>query len=193
VSAQTARPAARLGRASADVGVRDDVRARGFSLVELLVAASLAATLLAASWGWVWTTARAARATDARAQVATADAFAARSLRADMARCVRLATPSEGVCGPATLALALRAARDGTTEVVTVAWDARRGVVWRKASGSYLAEGVTGFSVRYFDRNGEEEAPVSGALGPAARARVRRVVVEWSDAGGRTVVSEDLP
>ena len=168
-------------------------RCRGFSLVELLVAASLACALLAASWGWVWTTASAARRTDACAQAGTAQAFAARMLRADLARCVGLATPDLGVCGPTRLTLAMRDPISGVDEVVTIAWDPGRGVVWRKAAGSYLAEGVKSFVVRYFARDGGEVVPVDGVLGLEARSRVRRVAVEWTSAAGHMLVDEDLP
>ncbi len=110
-------------------------RELGFSLVELLIAASLAGVMLAASWGWLWTTASAARGADARAQDATAQAFGARMLRADLARAVALGAPDQGICGTTRLTLLARDPRTGVDEVVAVAWDPRRGVVWRKASG----------------------------------------------------------
>jgi prepilin-type N-terminal cleavage/methylation domain-containing protein len=166
---------------------------RGFSLVELLIAASLASALLAASWGWVWTTASAARVTDARAQGATAQAFAARMLRADLARCVGLGTPDVGICGPTKLTLTLRDPDSGVDEVVTIAWDPGRGVVWRKAAGSYLAEGVTAFAVRYFAGDGSEVVPVDGVLGLEARRRVRRVAVDWTSGPRHMLVAEDVP
>ena len=165
----------------------------GFSLVELLIAASLACALLTASWSWVWTTASAARRTDAGAQVATAQAFAARMLRADLARCVGLAAPDLGVCGPTRLTLAMRDPVSGDDEVVTIAWDRGRGIVWRKAAGSYLAEGVTSFAVRYFASDGSEVVPVDDVLGLEARRRVRRVAIEWASVAGPMVVAEDLP
>jgi len=166
---------------------------RGFSLVELLIAVSLASALLAASWGWVWTTASAARRTDARAQGATARAFAARMLRADLAASVGLCPPDLGVCGPTTLALLCRDPQVGTEKVVTIAWDPRRGVLWRNAPGSYLAEGVTSCRVRYFACDGGELLPVDGVLGLDARRRVRRVTVEWTTAVGSLCVAGDLP
>lgn len=181
------------GRACPPPDGRTSAKALGFSLVELLIAASLASILLAASWGWVWTTASAARRTDARGQDATAQAFAARMLRADLARCIALGTPDQGVCGPTSLTLVTRDAARGTDEIVTVAWDPRRGVLWRKATGSYLAEGVVSCAIRYFAHDSSEVVPVNGVLGLEARSRVRRVTVEWTSALGRTVVAEDLP
>ena len=165
----------------------------GFSLVELLIAASLAGVMLAASWGWLWTTASAARGADARAQDATAQAFGARMLRADLARTVALGAPGQGICGTTRLTLLARDPATGVDEVISVAWDPRRGVVWRKAAGSYLAEGVTSFAVRYFARDGGEVVPVNDVLGLDARRSVRRVTVEWTSAAGDVLVAEDLP
>lgn len=155
----------------------------GFSLVELLIAASLTATLLAASWSWVWTTASAARRVDAAAQHATGQGFAARMVRADLARCVRLGLPDEGVCGPARVTLVCRDPLTGADELVVVAWDAQRGVLWRKAPGSYLAEGVGSCLIGYFTRDGDELVPVNGVLSLTARRSVARVRVEWRAAG----------
>ncbi len=155
---------------------------RGFSLVELLIAASLTTLLLGAAWAWVWTAAAEARETDARAQGATSHGFAARRLRADLERCVGLGLPEQGVCGPAGVALVCRDPLTGADEVVTVGWDARRDVLWRKAAGSYLAEGVTACVFRYFARDGGEIVPVNGVLGLAARLAVARVRVEWRGA-----------
>ena len=165
----------------------------GFSLVELLVAASLASALLAAAWGWVWTTSSAARRTDAVAQGATAQAFAARMLRADLAVCVGLCPPDLGVCGPTALALLVRDVQTGDERVVKVAWDPGRRVLWRNAAGSYLAEGVASFSVRYFECDGDEIVPADGVLGFEARLRVHRVTLEWTTAAGSTLVAQDLP
>ena len=168
-------------------------RKLGFSLVELLIAASLAGVMLAASWGWLWTTASAARGVDARAQDATAQAFGARMLRADLARSVALGMPDQGVCGATRLTLLVRGPSTGIDEVVIVAWDPRRGVLWRKAAGSYLAEGVKSMAVRYFARDGGEVVPVNDVLGLDARRSVRRVTVQWTSAAGDVLVAEDLP
>jgi type II secretory pathway component PulJ len=168
-------------------------RELGFSLVELLIAASLAGVMLAASWGWLWTTASAARGADHRAQDATAQAFGARMLRADLARSVALGMPDQGVCGATRLTLLVRGPSTGIDEVVIVAWDPRRGVLWRKAAGSYLAEGVESMAVRYFARDGGEIVPVNGVLGLDARRSVRRVTVEWTSATGHVLVAGDLP
>jgi type II secretory pathway pseudopilin PulG len=168
-------------------------RRGGFSMVELLVAATLASTLLAASFGWLWTTAAAARGADAQAQGATAQAFAARMLRADLGTCVALCPPDLGVCGPTTLALLRREAGTGVETVVTIAWDPRRGVLWRNAAGSYLAEGVTSCAVRYFTPDGEEVVASDGTLGLEARRSVRRVRVEWTTVAGSAHVEGVVP
>lgn len=166
---------------------------RGLTLVELLVAAALACGLLAAAWGWVWTTAAAARRADAGAQTVTAQAFATRMLRADLAACAGLCPPALGVCGPTRLAVLCRDPLSGDEKVTVVAWDPARRVVWRNASGSYLAERVTAFRTRYFAADGEELSPVDGVLGLEARAATRRVVVTWTTEAGETRVEEDLP
>ena len=167
--------------------------ARGLTLVELLVAVALASGLLAAAWGWVWTTAAAARRADASAQTVTAQAFAARMLRADLAACVGLCPPALGVCGPTRLAVLCRDPLTGGEKVTIVAWDPTRRVVWRNASGSYLAERATAFSARYFAADGTELSPVAGVLGAEARAATRRVVVTWTTSAGETRIEEDLP
>lgn len=168
-------------------------RARGLTLIELLVAGAIAGGLLAAAWGWVWTTAAAARRADAGAQAVTAQAFAARMLRADLAACAGLCPPDLGLCGPAGLAIVSRDPGSGDEKVTVVAWDPGRRVVWRNASGSYLAEGVTSFAVRYFAADGAELAPVAGVLSRDARELTRRVVVTWTSAAGVVRVEEELP
>jgi len=166
---------------------------RGLTLVELLVAAAIAGGLLAAGWGWLWTTAAAARRADVGAQAATAQAFAARMLRADLAACAGLCPPDLGVCGPTRLAVVCRDPVGGEDDVRVVAWDPSRRVVWRNATGSYLCEGVTAFRVRYFDAAGAGLEPVDGVLGREARERTRLVVVTWTTPRGDVTVQEELP
>lgn len=166
-------------RGSARHTPRASSRRSAFTLIELLIAASLTAALLGAAWAWVWATAAAARAADGRAQLATAQGFAARALRADLERCVGLGSPAQGVCGSISVALVCRDPLTGADEVVTVAWDAHRGVLWRKAAGSYLAEGVATCTMRYFAGDGQEIVPATGVLDLAARRAVARVRVEW--------------
>jgi len=171
---------------------RSDPR-RGFTLVELLVAAALASGMLAAAWGWLWTSAAAARRVDFDAQAATAQAFAARRLRADLLSCAGLCPPELGVCGPSRLTLLRRDPASGDEEVTLVAWDPARGVLWRNAAGSYLAEGVTAFTVRYFTAAGEELLPVDGVLGLDEREAARRVVVSWTTSFGDVHLEQELP
>ncbi len=166
---------------------------RGFSLVELLIATALASLLLSASWGWLWTTAAAARRGDTRAQVATAQAFAARMLRADLAACAGLCPPDLGLCGPTTLGLLRRDPDGGVDAVVKIAWDPGRAVLWRNAAGSYLAEGVSACTFRYFAADGDEVLPTDGFLTLEARGRVRRVRIEWTTAAGTTLVEGVVP
>ncbi len=188
----TSRPA-RVGPGSSGARHSGERWQRGLTLVELLIAASLACGLLAAAWGWVWTAAAVARKADGAAQYATAQAFAARMVRADLQACAALCPPEVGVCGPARLGLLCRDPLSGVERLVVVAWDPVRGVVWRNAAGSYLAEAVESFGVRYFGADGEEVVPTGGVLDRDERDRVRRVAVTWGCAAGVLLVEEDLP
>ena len=168
-------------------------RRRGLTLVELLIAAALASGMLASAWGWLWTSAAAARRVDFDAQAATAQAFAARRLRADLSSCAGLCPPELGVCGPSRLALLRRDPVTGDQEVTVVAWDPGRRVLWRNAAGSYLADDVTAFAVRYFSAAGAELLPVDGVLGLEEREAARRVAACWTSGCGQVRVEVELP
>ncbi len=68
----------------------------GFTLVELLVAAAVAATVLSAAYGWLWNVAALAERTDDRAQAATLAAAASRAVAADVHACLRVGEPPSG-------------------------------------------------------------------------------------------------
>lgn len=147
--------------------------AAGLTLVELLVAMSVTAVVLGAAWPCLWNGSKAAGLVDARAQAETAAASALRRLAADMRVSTAVQGPPEGL--DPQRALTLRQYPPGAPqENVLVAWDESRRVLWRKASGSYLADGVERFALTYWTAAGEAVIP----SGPAQWAAVRRVRVE---------------
>lgn len=150
----------------------------GYSLVELLLAAAIAGAMLTAAWSWCWslrqTTVRANAAGEARSGVA----FARRFTEAELRQAAAVVSSDDEPSSRLGIAFALPDAADGSSTVVAYRFDAGRGVVWRKAPGSYLADGVVGFAVRYYDVAGEEVAPDdTGRLSSATAAGVRRVVL----------------
>ena len=66
----------------------------GLTLVELLVAACVAATALGAAWPWVWNAGATARAQVARAQAATSLSFALRIIDDDLAQATAVLPPA---------------------------------------------------------------------------------------------------
>jgi prepilin-type N-terminal cleavage/methylation domain-containing protein len=148
-------------------------RARGFSLVELLVATAVTAVALAGAWPWLWNVAGASRAMGTRAQGGTAAAFALRVIGDDLAQALALGPPPAGR-SPHT-ALSVTHVHPGETpESVAVVWDASRRVLWRKTSSTYLADQVQSFEVRYFTATGVEltDADFTHADWPALVARL---------------------
>lgn len=127
----------------------------GFTLVELLVALVVAGIVLSACYGWLWSVASLARAQDDRAQAGTIAAAAARAIASDVRAAVTVvpALPA----GDAARALSLIHDHVGVPrERVDIVWDPARRVVWRNASGTYLADHVTGFAISYALRDGRE-------------------------------------
>lgn len=157
---------------------------QGVTLVELLVASCVAAVALAGAWPFVWNAAHAARAMAARAQAATGGAYALRVVGDDLAQAVRLlATP--GGRTPSESFAVLHRHPGEAPEAVTVVWDRSRGVLWRKAAGTYLADHVVHFAVRYFSADGDE---LAGAClqEPGWTARAARLEVTVAvDVDGR--------
>jgi len=125
------------------------------TLVELLIATCVAALALAGAWGWVWNAGAAARAAGARAQAAPAGAFAVRVMADDLAQAAGLLSTPAGRAPSEAFAI-LHVHPGEPPETVTIVWDRSRRVLWRKASGTYLADQVSAFEVRYFAAGGEE-------------------------------------
>ena len=134
----------RRERRSADAGV---------SLVELLVATVIAAVTLCGAWAWLWNVGVVSSATVDRTHAATAAAFAARCICDDLDVATALQVPPSAY-GP-DRALDLTHLHPGAApEGVLIVWDPSRRVLWRKASGTYLADHVTRFAVTYYDGGG---------------------------------------
>jgi prepilin-type N-terminal cleavage/methylation domain-containing protein len=148
----------------------------GVSLVELLVATVIAAVTLCGAWTWLWDAGDASSATVDRARASTAAAFAVRSIADDLDASAALQVPPS-VYGPGR-ALDLTHLHSGAVpEGVLIVWDPARHVLWRKASGTYLADHVTRFAVKYYDEGGGVVSPAD-LESPAWPSRVARVAVE---------------
>jgi len=164
-------------------------RARGMSLVELLVAVALSGVIFCAAWAWFWTMSTAASTTRQRLDIVCRLAFAQRLVAAD----VRAATLVEPQSGLPTQQTGLRATlpKDGAPDdEVLYVWDARRSVLWRGAPGSYVAEGVTQFAVRYLDSAGAPFAmPADGSSPSGPESAVAAIEVSMTIARGRISVS----
>jgi hypothetical protein len=154
------------------------VRSAGFGLVELLIAAGIAAVVLIAGWGWCWTAtrscARGADKCDARSTVA----FVERLTTAELRSAVCLVQAPGVACTQDGIAFAVPSGDGLTVDIVTYVWDRGRGVLWRKAPGSHLAEGVAAFSITYYAA-GDRRLPLQadGTLAPVDARVVRRVAM----------------
>jgi hypothetical protein len=148
----------------------------GVSLVELLVATVVAAVTLCGAWTWLWNAGVANSSTVDRTRAATAAAFAVRCVSDDLEASFALQDPPS-TYGPSR-ALDLTHLHPGAVpESVLIVWDPSRHVLWRKASGTYLADHVTRFAVTYYDGGGGVLTPAYLAA-PAWPSRVARVAVE---------------
>ena len=78
-------------------------------------------------------------------------------------------------CSPTSIAFVVPSGDGATTELITYVWHPRRRVLWRKASGSHLAEGVDDFSITYFDGRGRTLPCAAGAGLRPPTSLVRRV------------------
>jgi hypothetical protein len=148
----------------------------GFSLVELLVATMIATVVLAGAWAWLWNVGVASSSTTDRARAATAAAFAARSIADDLDAAASLQTPPPLYAPSRTLDL-LHLHPDAAPENVLIVWDPVRRVLWRKTSGTYLADHVSKFAVSYLDPAGRPLSEVD-LSGSSWADRVARVTVD---------------
>ena len=148
----------------------------GVSLVELLVATVIAAVTLCAAWAWLWNAGGASSATVDRTRAATAAAFAARCISDDLDASASLQVPPSAY-GPGRALDVTHIHPGAVPESVLIVWDPSRHVLWRKASGTYLADHVTRFAVTYYDGVGRVLSPAA-LESPAWPSRVARVAVE---------------
>ena len=171
------RSVAKRGVGSTAAG-RGGLRSRaGVTLVELLVATCVTAVALAGAWAWLWNTGDAASGTAGRAQAATAAAFAVRSVADELGLATTLVRPPAGMSPDRAVCVEHR--HDGVAvEMVLLAWDPARRVLWRKAPGSYLADHVARFAVDYFRTDGRRlgSADFAAAGWPQTVARIDVVV-----------------
>lgn len=164
-------------------------RERGFTLVEVLVAAIIAGLVLSGAYGWLWNVAAFAARTDDTAQAATIASAVSRAIAGDVRAAVSVGEPPVGRDPSRSLALAhdhVAVARDA----VLVTWDSARRVVWRNASGTYLADHVIRFVVSYDLADGRRLA--GAEMSPRDWEGVRVVRVELAVAVGTAVVARSL-
>lgn len=164
-------------------------RDEAFTLIEVLVAAAVAAVVLASAYGWLWNVAALAGETDDRVQAGTLAAAAARAVGDDVRAAVCVRRPPAGRDPARSLSL-VHDHVDVALEDVLVVWDPARAVVWRNASGTYIADHVTGFAVVYGLADGRW---LSGAeMVSSDWPRVRRLKVELAATVGSVTVSRSL-
>ena len=150
--------------------------ASGFSLVELLVATAMAGVVLAAAYGWVWNVGSLAGTTDDRVQACTIAAALARSVTEDVGGAVKVTAPAAGRDPEGSLAL-VRDGVDEASEAVAIVWDPARGVVWRNASGTYVADHVRGFTVGFLLGDGRLVDGAAMGAGDWRSVRAARVAL----------------
>jgi prepilin-type N-terminal cleavage/methylation domain-containing protein len=164
-------------------------REAGFTLVELLLASLIAGLVLSSAWAWLWNVAGVAARTGERAQAVTIAAAAARSVTTDVRCAVGAASPASGHDPARSLALLSDALEEAADEV-TLVWDPARRVLWRNATGTYLADHVTAFAVSYVLADG---SPVPGAdMTSADWSSVRLVSIELTVTVGSAVISRSF-
>jgi prepilin-type N-terminal cleavage/methylation domain-containing protein len=156
-------------------------REGGFTLVELLIAAGIAAVVLSAAFAWLWNVAAVAGGADDRAQAETLAAAVSRAVIADLHASMRVVEPPLGRDPSRSLALVHDfAAAAAETELIV--WDPARDVVWRNASGTYLSDHVTRFDITYVLADGSLVA--GERMGPPDWTSVGAVRVDFATAVG---------
>jgi prepilin-type N-terminal cleavage/methylation domain-containing protein len=150
------------------------LRANGFTLIEILVATAVIAVVLSAAYGWVWSVGSLARTTDDCAQASTIAATLARAVVEDVRGAMGVTAPVDGHDPSCSVSL-VRDQVDVAPDAVAIVWDPSRGVVWRNATGTYVADHVRDFRVAYVLADGRD---VTGAvMTPADWDAVRMVRV----------------
>lgn len=164
-------------------------RDQAFSLIEVLVAGAVAAIVLAGAYGWLWNVAALASQTDNRVQAGTMAAAAARAVGGDVRAAVGARQPPVGRDPARSMSLAHDHV-DVAPEEVLIVWDPARAVLWRNASGTYIADHITGFTVVYGLVDGRW---LSGAeMAASGWPSVRRLRVQLAATVGSATVSRSL-
>lgn len=161
-------------------------RSVGLTLVEVMVAVSLAAGLLLAGWAWFFTVSATSRSDAATMEASSRSAFARRLFEADVA-CARLTTFAPG-CGRDQVSLVVTHLAEAP-ELVVYTYESGRQLVWRKSASCHVIQGVRSFGVEYLDEAGEVIAPEPGgrlAPGDAERATAVRVTLALMQGRGVT-------
>ncbi len=163
----------------------------GYSLIEVLLASVVTAVVLAACWGWLWNVGALAARTDDGALARTAAAAALRAVRREVRLAVALRSPAPG-SDPAHSLTLVHHHPGSATEPVLVCWDPARRVLWRNASGTYLSDQVTAFTVSYLAADGARTAGAD--LTAAGWSAVRAVHVDLAVvvSGSRAACSGDI-
>ena len=142
--------------------------------MELLVAMSLASLMMAAAWAWLFSVTDVSAGDDARSEVESRLGFAHRLITGEVTSGTLVADPV-GSCTRTCLTIAVTRL-DNTSETIVYRYDQSRSILWRKSSGSHVAEGVRALSFEYLSADGEPLAlGEDDALAPALAASVRAV------------------
>ncbi len=118
-----------------------------------------------------------------------------RTVAADVHAGVCVVEPPAGRDPSRSLSIVHDHAADAA-EAVLIVWDPARGVVWRNASGTYIADHVSGFAVEYVLADGAliDGARMSGTDWSAVRAvRVDLATVVGSATARRSVEAKVGP
>ena len=153
------------------------------------MAAVVAGLVLSAAYSWLWNVAALASRTDDKAQVATVAGAVARAAAGEVRAAVGVVEPPAGRDPSRSLALSHDHV-DKAPEDVLVVWDPARGVVWRNASGTYLADHVTRFDVSYGLADGRRVAGED--MSAPDWAEVRLVRIELTVTFGTAVAARAL-
>jgi Tfp pilus assembly protein FimT len=164
---------------------------RGVTLTELMVSVVTSGIVLLAAWPWCWAVVeRQTQETD-RAEASTSLGFAQRLLDGEVRSAVALSATAETPCTSSAFSLDLMTSDGRGQATIDYGYDRARGVVWRGSRSSYVADGVTAFSVEYLDGAGlvvgltqDDRIPTSDA------GCVRRLRFSMSIAVGSASLSD---
>ncbi len=167
-----------------------DHRRAGFGLIELLLATAIAGVVLAGGWAWCWSASSTCAAGAERLDAASSLAFARRLSTTELRQCLALSDSSGAGCSATAISFIVPVASGTGSELITYVWDAGRRVLWRKAPGSHVAEGVDSFAISYLDDQDQVLPLVDGGLLPATElARVHMVELSATIACGRQTMA----